>query len=673
MTARRVIPAALPALRERNAYSRQLARGQLMRDISRAQNYIWARAYRVYANSAYEGNGSARLSPGHSFLYVGPDDFTHLADEPTPDGQYPFMTCMASFACPPNWGPSNLLKVQGRSTLANTEGDPGIVYVGVYELDGTALNIWAFDDYTADGANEWAVNINVPRDRTTQVRVFLAGDFPNAESLATHELIFISARYNLPTAADIGGDTPIIGWKALYSDTAGAVDDPFSSAVLVNLIRDTNSLLSMRPPEICQSYIGRNYVSDAGGSYEEVGRYKVYIPPLVTDLAGRLVIYCTHGGTGNAVRVLVNGVEVAEYVDLPTGETDQTVSGFVVTPGAEAIITVEAATTAAGADWGTMVLGVAFWEEAVDLALPGGMSVPASYQPLDEQFLTVDKAIVAELNGTAVAGLRKLLENNTWLARHRLRWLVGDWRHRALKRIDTEALDGGAVSTNPYIGWDWTRGPMNVEHRLYHPKNITIIGNDTTLDEGGFEATDDKDGIGAFPFGYSTDGGTVLSSWPISQEYRRHGRRVGRYRTDAGTDTQAISIQDDARIRWLARGRRLEPAIPLAFDGGTQGPKVEDVSFIDQGYFAIGELVLRVISGGRLLASGRAADSEARWYGPGIATHDSVGESFNVVGRCPLRVGAETTNVLEGMLFEMELQSSLIMDDPLPQSTLDAL
>ena len=82
--------------------------------------------------------------------------------------------------------------------------------------------------------------------------------------------------------------------------------------------------------------------------------------------------------------------------------------------------------------------------------------------------------------------MKHLFANLLWLAKHRLRHLVADWRHRTLKRITGE---DGMTASFPGSFWDWTPpglGPTpNLPGRA--PKNITVRG-DPRSTTGGLEA-----------------------------------------------------------------------------------------------------------------------------------------------------------------------------------------
>ena len=396
----------------------------------------------------------------------------------------------------------------------------------------------------------------------------------------------------------------------------------------------------------------------------------------MTTISGKLHVYCTHTGSNTGVRVLINGT-VDGTASPGTGDSTPSFPSLSVTDNAECVITVEARSDAGSAAMGTCVWGVFFWEDGVNLALPSGNTVPSDYQPLEDDLLDADQSIVAEDLGSVRAGIKTLVENNIWLARHRLRWLIGDWRHRTLKRISSVNL----VLTNPaaYPPYDWTPGGDNSTAEPA-PKNITVAVsmNDAT----GSPPTGVQDGLTSWQFGYALSGfsGGDRTAWPVVSDvirFTRGGNRVGRYLVETGASTSSISSVATARYRWMARGRRLGTAVPNQFFAGNLGlsPKDYDKYFKDQGYFTLEtsvSLVLQVKSSDRAVAQ----DTVPRWYGPVFGNHTDLGSACDILGSCPLQAGVYNSSAGEGdegAMFEMELQSCLIMDEPLTQDDINAL
>jgi hypothetical protein len=640
----RTLPAQFPALNEREAHNHQPTRAKLLRNLALAQNYLWAKTPRIYTTGAVEGWGNERVE-GYTYPLA-----VEVNNPMGANGH-----CVASFICPPNWGAGNILQVKGRGVLTLTTTGTGTVQIQVHELDETPVGLAVSTQYTSAGANDWTLNIHTPKDRTFLLRVYLSIDGGTAGDL--HSIEHVSARYAVPAAGELGLDAASATWKPLAYTTTAA-DEPLSSALLKALVRDTNHLHVYRNPEVCQAWLGRHYANTT--TWTEVGRYIVYVPSRVTKLRARALAYCTHTGANTAIRVKLNGVVQFTSSTLAVGETDVDCSEYPVTDEAEATLTIEAQSDAGGADWGTMVYGFWCWEEEVDLALPTGNTVPAAFQPLEDDLLVMGKAVVADTVGSMRAGLKKLLENNIWLARHRLRWLVGDWRHKTLKRLELT----GVAGTN-YDGWDWTPGANEETYRRYAPKNITLVpGQTDTL--GAPFPHEGKDGHATWPYG-------LPDTWtPGSlQRFARHGRRLGKYRTDDGTGTDSIRATTGAGFRWYSRGRRLGPQAWLT-DNGITLLNANDKVFENRGSFYIYGDFSQVFK--QFLRSSAAhKDTETQTTGPMVLRWADFTAAADILTIHGMNEDFTFPEAAEGEWFEMELQSVLIMDEPLSQAALDAL
>lgn len=653
----RTIPKAMPTLRAENYFTRRSARAELVLRLAQAQNYLWAHGERIYGNGAYEGNGNK--------LEYGVND---PAQEQMPNGAQGL--CLLSFFCPPNWGASQRLKVQGRTAqVAGDAGSPNTTIVAaLYELDGTlitgSVQSTSFDKPITVTAN-WVLNLSHPGNRPVQCRVWMGFTGTHAGDSATTS--FVSARFQTGNTAEIGGDDVQATWQptAHFFD----VDMPLSSALLVRLVENTNVLYALRPPELCQSWLGNNYANTA--TFAEVGRYVCWVGPRVSQLKGKLNVYCTHGGVGNEVQVLVDGVVVQTFTALPAGESNLDVNAFAPTSsGAENTLTIEARSTAAGADWGTIVHGVYFWEESVDLALPAGTAVPAAYQPLDEEALKPDDRIVAKLNGTRRAGVYYLLQNDTWLARHRLRWLVGDWRHRALKRAREESA--GKVQQSV----DWTRGAEERTDQLYHPKNITVRGDNVTADGTGSAAHDAQDGFGKWQYGLADveNSGGNIDVFPTAQIYRRHGRRLWKTWLVKPTGMSSHLDGPHARMQMWFRGRRLRPDYMKLSFNSPGGPAEFESFYVGRGWLEsnyVGSIYRQDVLA---ISIKDPEDISPRWLGPqSQLTGLTAGGAFDVRGRIDAKPYQLKTQHPEGLFFELELQTFFCGDEPLGQIDLNLL
>lgn len=642
----RTLPKNFPPLHESDYHARKIARVQLARKLAQAQNFLWASMFRVYGGCAYEGHGYS--------LTNGATD--PAATETAPDGTTS-TKLVAAFACPPNWSASQRLKITGRVSKTNhTLTATGKVIASVWTIDGQYSGRYAAFNMSSDrnGAADFTLTLEVPREATHEIRIHLGASLGVTEMGAadSFELQCVSARYEIASAAEMWGDAPAATWQPIAHPFV-ANNPPLAAALLRTIVRNTTHLYAYRSPEICHSWLKPANVNTA--SYAEVGRYAVYVPPRVTQLDGKLGVHSTHAVAGNDVRVLVDGVVVFTSATTAAGYSEIDITPFAVTPGAERVITVQARSTAAGGSTGVTVEGVWIWENDVTLSLPTGTTDPANYVPVDEATIESDDEI-------AEATWLRIVQNDTWLARQRLRWLVGDWRHRTYKRV---AVDG----TSSYAaGWDYTRGDSSSAWYPNHRKNITINGNTTWMDATGSTTPDDREGYGYFPNG--VDGNNIgfsLDTWPISQEQYQHGRRVGRFRIENHVPGYPINSVTNARVRWYARGRRLAPWHLKEFGAGYYGPLLEDASCRGRAYF---EQLLAGVSGMKLPISA-ANDLVSAWYGPTTGLASQVAAAVTIHGRCPSN--GQTGNSLEGALFEVELQATLLLDAPLTQADLNAL
>ncbi len=652
----RTIPDVFPQVSERDVRARKALSADLIRRIAQCQNYLWANIRRTYANTAYEGNG-AELD--------GDNLSTDLdsAYEVLPGGSYGGGVCVACPIIPPNWGASSRLKVQGRSILTLTGGSFGRVVAAVFELDGTYTGVAEIADGLLAATEDWELEIAIPRGRAVQLKLYVGGTLAAGD---LHGVQYISARFENGNAAELAGDDPA-DWAPLAHFAAAEL--PASAALLRALVRNTNALWAQRNPEVFHTYLEKP--SNEYTTYEEVARYTFYLPPKITAIHGYLDVFCTHTGAGNDVRVYVDGVLKETSATLAAGiqSVALTAANFTgLSDGAEHILTIEARSTAAVTDWGTLVWGVYFWEEDVTLGLPGGTSVPATYSPIDEDLLEADDEVL-------YSALLKLQQNDTWLARHRLRGLIGDWRHRVYKRYDYE--NGSAVRINPR--WDWTRGLETETRELYRPKNITV----TASVGGDGQANLVFDRIAAltlWPYGLSQQSPVGIigdNEWPpdTAHTYLLSGRRLGRCLVSAPVGATLHSSASEGTIRAWVRGNRARPAMMTQSDNG-YGPTPEEQGWVNTAF-------LRIYANSTFLVATmpmRSADGEdhiPRWYGPArIDLPYGTPCDINYDGHLAYEVkgpGALGAWRREGCLFETESRGVLILDDPKSQTQLEAL
>ncbi len=656
---RRTLPAQFPIFRLSDFNTYKTGRATKVRWLAAATNWLWANMVRFYAYSAYEGNGY-----GLSADYT---DSAQGVQTQLPPGGSLTAKLLSSFIVPPNWGPSSTIVITGRSYFGDASGSGnGAIVVGVYGLDEVFTGITKTWTYNTPGANDWQQELSIPQDKCYQVKVWMDPTLlqdllsPGVVPGDTDAVTNITVRYKEAVAADLStGDTPPTAYTTI-SDTyvVDGENAPLTSALMKQIAKNVLHLWTMRPPHIMSTYFGPTHALTS--TYEEVARYKVKLGPNCTKIRGRCDTFSF--GTGNAVRVLVDGVVKETFTGLAAGTSAQTwatITGLAA--GTEITITVEAKCTTAGTGgWGTVVDGVYAWEYEQDMLLPAGTTIPVSFIPIDEEGVSANKPVFEDM-------IQRLIANTLYVAANRQNTLVQDWRHRTYKRA-------GINGTEMYPGGDWTRGNNLFPAYLESMKNITVFGQSAQADSQGSTSPNDRDGRGYATYGYAFDWTASLSSWPIpsNQVQLCHGKRLlqTHYSPDGSPDNAIWSEDSDGLVRGWVRGRRVRPYLMMAFDLGSAGPLPEEAGFINAANITL------YSGGGTLLATwplvGTPArpDHESAWYGP-----DFVGSSDwgTLNGRGNLLSRLTTTNPLEGALFEVELNSTLFSDVPLTQRMLDAI
>lgn len=708
--ATRTIPPLFPLVHEAELFTRKIVKGSVLQRIAKAQNWIWAKFGKVYANHGYEGHGyaqqhilSSRVTPPTSPTVTPKGMDPDLVDPP--DGGFKALP-LCSFIVPPNWGASRRLLVKGRSNLLKANASQGEIIVALYTLDEVPIGVYKSNRQTAAGDEDWSLELAVPQDKFYQCKVFQRfydGATTDENNVSDGFLTYyVSARYDVGNATEIGGDAVTAEWSPTSESVLG-YDESFNAAILQRILRNTMHIYATRPPELCQSWLANPYNNTS--SYVEVGRYKVWLPHMVTEVTGKLLVHCTHGGAGNNVRVMLDGVAVFTSGTLSAGETEVDVTAFAIGDAAEHTITIEAKSTAASADWGTSVYGVSFWESGLTMALGSVPAVPAAFVPVDESSLEGDDAIVWQDNLQAQkSGLYYMIRNDRWLARNRLRHLIGDWRHRVYKRLilhpDTTIVEKAG---------DWTRGYEQLDYQLGRPKNITVRGDDA--------AFDDFDGYSLFPNGTVTsftgdDGANIATAapnptlpapfpgvglyygWPHDYEVTQPGRRLAKHYVATPASTSPLAEEVTAQWLLLTRHRRLRPFL-LASDINGSGPRDEEPPGIvplppaTKGYHNAGYLQPDYDGSNtnpiHIHGRGTIPDFEKHWGAPLAGYHSTGSLALAIVGRLEghattlfdsvstqgLHYGTKTRD--EGELFEIELNSVYFADTPLNQEVLDGL
>lgn len=653
---RRTLPQNFPFVHPGEGWTAQLLKASLMRRLAQAQNYLWANLRRVYAGHGYDGfSNYLGNTPNSNTVQVGLD--------PLPDGSLGRPVC--TFYVPRNWCAGTLLRNKFRYTFTAGVGSPTarVVFV-LYRLDDTYAGIHAYEDCTA-GTKDGVVSFRVPQDQDYQCRVFIqlvsAGD--DAQFTNLIKLTYLSSRYDTD-ATDIHGLTPSqITWANRY-DLPTTTFPPAASAFFDRIIRNTLWHYTHRNPELCQAYFGVPWHNTS--TFTEVGRYAVNIAAGVSTIEGRLYVRTMNGGAGSEVRVLLNGTVQQTWTALALGDTELT--STITLPnanGAEYTITIEARNSTT-TNWGTIVWGVSYWESVT--TLPGAtVAAPTDYAPLDEDYLEGDDNIVALYAGgssTFPAGFVRLQQNDRWLMKNRPRHLIGDWRHRTLKRLATYTSYG--TTFDPRV--DWSRGD-NWSLQLDAYKNMTIRG-----DSGSY---DDTDSLGNYSTGQGGNTGynETPYTYPSDMYFTQHGRRLGRYPIAIPTGITPLVTNGFSQWRLMVRARRLRPYL-LSTDVNGNGPAVEEPAYLGKGYV---DPIYDGTSKGLVPIQDNntpGRDTTQRWLLSKRADHlQSSGVKYvQLRGRLPSQpVGAPPVPRPEGMCFEIEVTSVFLVDEPLTASYLATL
>lgn len=732
------VPKLFPQLFAAETNTRQIAKASLIRKIAMAQNYIWSRAIRIYANGGYEGHGSLlhHIASGFDPKIPGNPNLQGASDlndtsgsmyrdqEVLPDGQHGL--CLSSFLVPPNWGTSRRILVQGEYTFQGGEWVNGElvneadIWVLICRRDGSVYSYRRWSDTHGGPIRDAVVNedfsieVEVPQDTTYVARVFIqhldhSTPTNNANFAVlqdtTHyiEVRWISSRYDVANEAE-SNDSIGQAWVP-YADFFRN-DMPVASVFLAALVHNTQHLAGSRPLELCQVWLAEHWTVSGPLSTVnplmgvELGHYKFWTPSCVTKMKGKLYISSQRIGAGNYVEVKLNGVVIFTY-NIVTSNFfyEVSVDEFTVPAGAENEITINAYSSqyidenishsylpiAGTSGWGVQVNAVSFWESGTTLNLPAGTTVPDEYRPIDEDAIEGDDVITAEdLNAFGQrSGIRRLFDNDRWLAFNRLRHVVGDWRHRALKR-------GGelppAGSGDYDLRMQWT--PDAQYPFPGRMKNITVRGEPfAAIPLGGTDWTVDKlCGEGGRGYGQPSVISGYSSApylWPNTLSYKQHGRLIGRFYAVRPTDVDThIGALGNMRLAFYAR--RLRP-FQFSADSNGGGPGGEEGSFIGKGFLDVdinGVSYQMPINSppGSSDVSGVAAvpgDTVPHWINDLILPHSDEDVVFQVRGRLPRQPVTIDTNEFagrpEGMLFEIELLGWYIADEPLPEDRLQDL
>jgi hypothetical protein len=689
--ATRTIPTILPVIAQSELATGRPLKSDVFRRFAQAQNFLWSNLRRGYAFWANDGEGN--FISGKSVANVSAGSKVGGWEDPgigfMPGGGAVATDnqglCVATFAIPRAQSGNTKIKFQGRANFQRNVGT-AVIRVTLHELDNAETYLGAYGEASISATNaawDWTFDLAVPTNRPIVGKLWIGGALGSSTSGTggTYDLLtldHVSARW-LPS-----GDFGVVGALG-FEPTAfadAAVDRCVDVAVLDQIRRQISSLAGSRgQTEVLQTYFGPS--SNRSGTFVEVGRYNVYVSTLVNLIAIRLYVLQTTNGTTDygQMRVKWDGAVVATF--SMAGSAQYSVLPFdatfaPVTDDAEHTLTIEVMTkNGTVTNEGCDVLGVFAYEAGISIgSFP--TAPPAAFAPLDEARLRANDTIVTDVEyiDGARTGAKHLLANNLWLAKHRLRSLVGDWRRRTLKRIADES--GTQVGASAGGWWDWTRG-LQAAGTLQNskPKNITVRG-DLTVNDGwarGAANHDTLDGYGNYPTGYSDSGASgVTSSWPGSQVYKGHGRRLAIVYCAVPAGYSMHASDGTATSSFFARARRARPAMMgKTFDGATLGPTIEEPNWKNRGSLEVdwpstGGLSLPI----RSTSPAAVDDTNLRWL-PVQSKLSYVGAG-NIRGRLPIAfIPISSANVLEGTLFEVELAGLLVMDDPLPLASLALL
>ena len=681
----RTIPARFPLVQQAElAYGRSM-KADILRRFAQAQNFLWANVRRAASLWAYDGagnfiSGKSLATAGAGSVVPGWSD-SLIAD--MPGGTYKGI-CVATFAIPAPQIGNTRIRAQGRANFQRNTGTAAI-RVTLHEVDDDETFLGAYQTATLTSTSstwDWSFDLECPNNRPVVGKVWFGGLLGSSTSGTggTYDTLTIySASVRWLPPDQLGAPTGTFDFEPV-APTAFTAGDSADVALLDQVRRGLVALGGSRgQTEILQSWFGE--IERTTTSFLEVGRYKVYTSVEVGTIGYRLFLF--KGDKDGQVLVKWNGTTKAT-IDVKAPQANWSVaeySGtFTIAAGdmdAESVLSLEVKNVADSTAHGCMVIGVFAWEEAIDAT--GWPTVPSAFAPLDEGRLVADEFLVYDLepNESARTGVKHLFANLLWLAKHRLRHLVADWRHRTLKRITGE---DGTTASFPGSFWDWTPpglGPTpNLPGRA--PKNITVRG-DLTVDDGwtrGAANHDSLDGFGHVTTGFSDfDTSGITTGWPAFQQYRGHGRRLSGLVLVIPSGLSMHASDGTATSTFRARARRVRPAsMGVTFNQGQLGPTVEEVNWQNRGSLEVdwpstGGLSLPI----RSSSANVVDDYLPRWL-PTQSKLSYATASGRVRGRLPIAsIPNSQANVLEGTLFEVELLGLLAYEDPLSPAALALL
>ncbi len=416
------------------------------RRIARNQNWIWANHGNVLAAFGHEPSTAQTPS-----VTTG-----------TIDAAY--------FACPNRTATgSDSVRCRGYVTVVTGSANAKIRLYQLLPGEEKPTSITPFDEVALSTAGT-----DVFFDFNARIR---SGDDPLRFCLRL--VGAASGTYTLlsATVTWLSNPTSVLGesvapWAAI-SQSYVAANRPMSAALLRAISNRTLRLVAENPrPIFAHSFIWPRISTAAAGAETRVALYSarhngVSISPQVyatlkllltgQNAAATFKIKVNGsllGTVGAGVPILVDGVYVVEAT---------TIFGLLAVPAGDLKIEITAqCTTGATApptyctNVGAAMLGCTlrqdFVHSASDLGLPGTDTVPAAYQPLDENACIPGSRVVAQNDRLGRrAGPYYLVRNLIWLAANRdSHVLVADWTHRSTAGGLGQYNWNAGTSTFPY-------------------------------------------------------------------------------------------------------------------------------------------------------------------------------------------------------------------------------
>lgn len=419
------------------------------RRIARNQNWIWA------------NHGNVIAAYGHEPM---------TAQAPSVASQTDAVDC-AYFACP-NRSATGSDSVRCRGYINDPQVFGFGAIVRLYQLlpgEAVPTSDTPYDETLVLGG---AVTGDIFFDFTARIR---SGADPlrfclrllGGPSLANTMTLLSCTVTWLPNPTSVLGET-VAAWEAISQGYVTA-DRPLSAALLRALSNRTLRLMAENPrPIFAHSFIWPRISTAAAGAETRVALYTCKHDGLIVTPRIVVPLFWVLTGQNASVtyRVYVNGTLFRTTVATGTALVDNVyysrsgttggAMGNVPSGDLKIEITAECTVGATAPPTYCTNMGCALIHAhvrqdvrtATDLGLPGADTVPAAYQPLDDNACAPGRSVVAQDDRLGRrAGPYYLVRNLIWLAANRTgHVLVADWLHRTQSAGWTGA--GDAVYRN---------------------------------------------------------------------------------------------------------------------------------------------------------------------------------------------------------------------------------